>query len=59
MVGQVADILIVFEGDGKCQSVKRCSLSALSGRKGVPKGKIEGIRKKNKSILSSVCRVCL
>ena len=33
MVGQVADILVVFEGDGEGQSIKVCFSSSLSWTK--------------------------
>lgn len=38
MVGQVAHVLIVFEGDGKGQSIKGCSPSAMSRTKMVSGG---------------------
>lgn len=41
MVGQVADILIVFEGDSKGQSIKGCS-SALRWTKVVSGGRNRG-----------------
>lgn len=42
MVGQVAHILVVFEGDGKGQSIKGCSPFALGWTKVVSEGENTG-----------------